>query len=152
MTTRVLCSWCDKAVTLTEPPTWCPHCRHRADVSRSGCTCPRCLEAWRQAGGTVLRQIADAVTVASCPACKGRGCIPDGPQLAACAACRGTGRAGMRWGEAPPAREEEVGGPELRGVAEAVLAWLERERHEHGPEGERLRRLLADALGRAEGG
>jgi hypothetical protein len=52
----------------------------------------------------------------------------------------------------PPARESEVGPPELFGLAEEVLAWLEREKHEHGGEGERLRRLLRDALTRAKGG
>jgi hypothetical protein len=51
----------------------------------------------------------------------------------------------------PPVREDEMGPDELRAVAEQVLAWLEREKHEHGGEGERLRRLLRDALVRAKG-
>jgi hypothetical protein len=56
----------------------------------------------------------------------------------------------VRHGPPPPARESEVGPDELRLLAEQVLAWLEREKHEHGGEGERLRRLLRDALTRAK--
>jgi hypothetical protein len=98
----VMCSWCHETVTLTEPPTWCPHCSHRADVPRIRCDCARCLS-------------------------------------------------GQTWhGSPPPARESEMGPDELRAVAEQVLAWLEREKHEHGGEGERLRRLLRDALVRAK--
>jgi hypothetical protein len=103
VSTQTMCSWCHRAVALTEPPVWCPHCSHRADVSRIRCDCARCLS-------------------------------------------------GQTWhGPPPPARESEVGPPELLALAEQVLAWLEREKHEHGGEGERLRRLLRDALIRAKG-
>ncbi len=48
MTVTQQCHWCGTTNTLAAiGVTWCknPACRHRADLPRSACTCPKCAAA-----------------------------------------------------------------------------------------------------------
>lgn len=36
------CPWCCEPIVRTGQPAYCDVCRHRADVSRARCDCPRC--------------------------------------------------------------------------------------------------------------
>jgi len=42
MTITVTCGWCHAPNRLTWAATYCRDCGHRADVSRSECTCNSC--------------------------------------------------------------------------------------------------------------
>lgn len=39
---RQSCSWCHHINEIYFRPAFCADCRHRADVSRSECDCPKC--------------------------------------------------------------------------------------------------------------